>query len=140
MLKYTTSITCESAKIEANRHNELEVELGFSSKSDLFEAVKDEIDAADLLEHIHLDGAVSAILKAYGEDEGFWPELERQADRLTLESVQNTVDAIDSAVDDIETQVIAIDANDPDDVQQVVRMVEKYIKTIRQLQLADLRP
>jgi hypothetical protein len=139
MLKYTTSITCESAKIEANRHNELEVELGFSSKSDLFEAVKDEIDAADLLEHIHLDGAVSAILKAYGEDEGFWPELERQADRLTLESVQNTVDAIDSAVDDIETQVIAIDANDPDDVQQVVRMVEKYIKTIRH-QLADLRP
>jgi hypothetical protein len=139
MLKYTTSITCESAKIEANRHNELEVELGFSSKSDLFEAVKDEIDAADLLEHIHLDGAVSAILEAYGEDEGFWPELERQADRLTLESVQNTVDAIDSAVDDIETQVIAIDANDPDDVQQVVRMVEKYIKTIRQ-QLSDLRP
>jgi hypothetical protein len=49
------------------------------------------------------------------------------------------VDAIDSAVDDIETQVIAIDANDPDDVQQVVRMVEKYIKTIRQ-QLSDLRP
>jgi len=139
MSKYKINISCESAGIDAAGYNRLNVELGFSSKDDLFHEVKDEIDAADLLEHIHLDGAVSAIIEAYGEDEGFWPELERQSDRLTLESVQNTVDAIDSAVDDIETQVIAIDANDPDDVQSVVRMVEKYIKAIRQ-QLSDLRP
>lgn len=139
MSKYTISITCESAKIEAYDHKRIAVDLGFAASDDLFEAVKDEIDAADLLEHIHLDGAVSAILEAYGEDEGFWPELERQSDRLTLESVQNQVNEIDEAVDNIETQVSAIDANDPDDVQSVVRMVEKYIKAIRQ-QLSDLRP
>jgi hypothetical protein len=139
MSKYTFSLSCESVKVEAYDHKRIAVDLGFAASDDLFEAVKDEIDAADLLEHIHLDGAVSAILEAYGEDEGFWPELERQSDRLTLESVQNQVNEIDEAVDNIETQVGAIDANDPDDVQQVVRMVERYIKTIRQ-QLSDLRP
>ena len=139
MAKYTFSLSCESAKIEAYDHKRMAVDLGFAASDDLFEAVKDEIDVTDLLEHVHLDGAVSAILKVYGEDEGFWPELERQSDVLTLRSVQNQVDAIDSAVDDIETQVSAIVPNDPDDVQQVVRMVEKYIKSIRH-QLADLRP
>ena len=139
MAKYKINISCESAGIDAAGYNRLNVELGFSSKDDLFHEVKDEIDAADLLEHIHIDGAVSAIIEAYGEDEGFWPELERQSDRLTLQSVQNQIYEIDEAVDNIETQVSAIDPNDPDDVQQVVRMVERYIKTIRQ-QIADLRP
>jgi hypothetical protein len=138
MAKYTFSLSCESAKIEAYDHKRIAVDLVFASSNDLFEAVKDEISASELLQDIGLDASVESIIDAHGGDL-LWKELERQGNRLTLESVQNKVDAIDSAVDDIETQVSAIDSNDPDDVQQVVRMVERYIKTIRQ-QLSDLRP
>jgi hypothetical protein len=138
MAKFNISLSCESVKTEAYDHNRLAVDLVFASSDDLFQAVKDEISATELLQDIGLGASVESIIDAHGGDL-MWKELERQGNRLTLESVQNAVDAIDAAVDNIETQVSAIDPNDPDDVQQVVRMVERYIKTIRQ-QLEDLRP
>lgn len=83
MAKYNISLSCESVKTEAYDHNRLAVDLVFASSDDLFQAVKDEISATELLQDIGLGASVESIIDAHGGDL-MWKELERQATALRL--------------------------------------------------------